>query len=141
MTPRPAIAPFVALLALAACDEAAELGVDMEVREGAERPDGSLERCVVLEPIDAPVTLDRVTFEAKADGPGVAPRMRRWLDVSVTRRAELCLDVCACDEGEVGHFVIVDDGDEARADVDWPEDYCCDVASRSDGGVPSDGGA
>jgi hypothetical protein len=131
------------VLAAGGCDSAEEIGVELAVREGPIQPSGPLERCLVITATRAPLTLDRVAFEANDST--TTPVEREWLDLSVSRSTELCVDVCACDVGdEVGHFVVEDDGEDASEDVGWPEDYCCEAEVAPDAGSldagTSDGG-
>ena len=121
-------------LALGGCGEAGELGVALELAAAAAPSEGPLERCLEVRPTEAPLTLDRVRFEAR-DG-RVAPRRRAWTDVALTSGRAFCVPVCACTgDDEVGRFVVEDDGRRAAVEVSWPEDYCCEPPGRGDGGV------
>lgn len=131
-----ALALALAALGAGGCDDADELGVELEVRGAPTMPDGPLERCLEVTPTEAPLTLDRIRFEA--NDPSTVPARRTWADVSLSSPRAFCVDVCACTgDDEVGRFVVEDDGADADVDVDWPEDYCCELPP--DGGVP-DGG-
>lgn len=122
------VGPWVVVcVILTACGEIPAVdGLDVTVREGAADPAGPLERCAVLTVTERPLTLDRVAFEA--DEMGVTPRVHAWTDVAVSGTTELCFFVCACQAGEIGHFIVDDDGERSAADVDWPADRCCEAA-------------